>query len=339
MLWATQLIRISLKYASLTGKAFESDGGLHGVRVTRCYLDRPQQSPKLKWEGVISINNVENRDHGMRVWRANGIGKEKFVSRSDFENLENFSLLHLTVVKDALHPKQCFSPTKARENTQKKQRCFKSRSRAQGEWCRRPWQPRWFIPLSRRRKYQTISGTFLPSKSLRCKQAQVCLGTRNVTGSVCAKLFCWKRVFREYRSGAPSSLSAPSQGWALKSAVTSHRRLTKEQKKYLTYLVLIGEQTGRNLSPDEVSMSMRKARGPDGVCLFSADNYPSPKQVASFTSRLAKMSALGMAVILSEEDENDNSTNRLPQKTSQVTGSCVYQASHYVRNLQHLQNG
>ena len=86
-------------------------------------------------------------------------------------------------------------------------------------------------------------------------------------------------------------------------------------------------------------MAMRKARGPDGVCLFSADNYPSPKQMAIFTSRLAKMSALGMAVILSEEDENDNSTNRLPQKTSQVTGSCVYQASHYVRNLQHLQNG
>ena len=119
MLWATQLIRISLKYASLTGKAFESDGGLHGVRVTRCYLDRPQQSPKLKWEGVISINNVKHRDHGMGVWRAYGIGKEKFVSRSDLENLENFSLPHLTVVKDALHPKQCFSPTKERKTTKR----------------------------------------------------------------------------------------------------------------------------------------------------------------------------------------------------------------------------
>lgn len=54
-------------------------------------------------------------------------------------------------------------------------------------------------------------------------------------------------------------------------------------------------------------MSMRKARGPDGVCIFSAEDYLSPKQMASFTSRLAKMLALGMAAILSEKDEDDNS--------------------------------
>ncbi|KAK2566145.1 hypothetical protein P5673_009592, partial [Acropora cervicornis] len=96
----------NIKAAKQVKKAFEYDGGLHGVHVTICYLDRPQQSPKWKWEGVISINNVKHRDHGMRAWRAYGIGKEKFVSRSDFENLENFSLPHLTVVKDALHPKQ-----------------------------------------------------------------------------------------------------------------------------------------------------------------------------------------------------------------------------------------
>ena len=54
-------------------------------------------------------------------------------------------------------------------------------------------------------------------------------------------------------------------------------------------------------------MSMRKARGPDGVCLFSSEDYLSPKQITSFFSRLAKKSALGLVVTLSEEDEDDNS--------------------------------
>ena len=38
------------------------------------------EAPILKWEGVSSINNVKHEDHGMRVWRAYGIGKGHFVS-------------------------------------------------------------------------------------------------------------------------------------------------------------------------------------------------------------------------------------------------------------------
>ena len=109
----------NIKAAKQMKKAIESDGGLNGFRVTLCNRDCPQQAPKLRWEGVIFINNVKHRDHGMRVWRAQGIGKENFVSRSDFENLENFKLPHLIVVKDALHPKQCLSPTKARKTTKR----------------------------------------------------------------------------------------------------------------------------------------------------------------------------------------------------------------------------
>ena len=278
----------------------------------------------------------------MRVWRAYGIGKEKFVSRSDFENLENFSLPHLTVVKDALHPKQCFSPTKERKTTKRGNAASNQGLELKESDVEDHDNHVDLFPCPEEGSIRRYQGHSSLQSHLGVSMHKYALKLETLQDKAMQQYAQKSSVESEYldsTSGAPSSLSAPSQGWALKCAVTNHRRLTKEQRKYLTYLLLIGEQTGRNLSPDEVSMAMRKARGPDGVCLFSADNYPSPKQMASFTSRLAKMSALGMAVILSEEDENDNSTNRLPQKTSQVTGSCVYQAPHYARNVQHLQNG
>ena len=70
---------------------------------------------------------------------------------------------------------------------------------------------------------------------------------------------------------AEESMEVPSakMGWALKHSSTSRRRLNEKQKKYLVDLFLLGEQTGRKASPDEVSKSMRKARNADGsLCLF-----------------------------------------------------------------------
>ena len=46
-------------------------------------------------------------------------------------------------------------------------------------------------------------------------------------------------------------------GWALKGASTSKRRFSEKQKKYLTDLFLLGEQTGRKADASEVSKSMR----------------------------------------------------------------------------------
>ena len=83
--------------------------------------------------------------------------------------------------------------------------------------------------------------------------------------------------------GAPSSVSPPSQGCALKSAVTSHRRLSKEQKKYLINLLLIGERTGRKSSPDEVSMSMRKLEVPMAFVYYQLKTTSSPNRSQVFS--------------------------------------------------------
>ena len=52
---------------------------------------------------------------GIRVWRAHGIGKEKFLPWSDFQDLYNFFMPHLAAIKDTRHPKQSFSPVRARK--------------------------------------------------------------------------------------------------------------------------------------------------------------------------------------------------------------------------------
>ena len=51
---------------------------------------------------------------------------------------------------------------------------------------------------------------------------------------------------------------------------------------------------------------MRKARSPEGTPLFQAEDYLSPKQIASFFSRLSKKSVLNAPDIVSEEEENGN---------------------------------
>ena len=109
----------NIKAAKQVKKAFESDGVLHGVRVTRCYLDRPQQSPKLKWEGVISINNVKNRDHGMRVWRANGIGKKNLFRGATLKILKTLHYSTSLWLKTPCIPSNVLAPPR-HEKPQKK---------------------------------------------------------------------------------------------------------------------------------------------------------------------------------------------------------------------------
>ena len=105
--------------------AIESGGGICGVRIKLCPLDCPhKQGPnyKLRWEGMSFVNNVTYEKKGMRVWRAYGIGKGKFLPWSDFQDLDNFSMPHLTVIKDTCHPKQPFSPIRARKSSTKESR-------------------------------------------------------------------------------------------------------------------------------------------------------------------------------------------------------------------------
>ena len=84
------------------------------------FIDYPhKQGPKLRWEGMSFVNNVTYERKGTRVWRAYGIGKGKFLPRSNFQDLDNIFMPHLTVIKDTCHLKQPLSAIRACKSSSK----------------------------------------------------------------------------------------------------------------------------------------------------------------------------------------------------------------------------
>ena len=76
------------------------------------------------------------------------------------------------------------------------------------------------------------------------------------------------------------------EGWALKCTKKAYR-FNKEQKAYLDAKFAIGQTTGKKLDGDIVAREMRRALGPDGVCLFKVSEFLTPQQISSYFSRRA----------------------------------------------------
>ena len=74
----------------------------------------------------------------------------------------------------------------------------------------------------------------------------------------------------------------------------------------------IGQATGRKLDAEMVAREMRRARGPDGMCLFQASEFLSASQVASFFSRQSA------AVRQSDPDDMDLQASEEESNFSQV---------------------
>ena len=294
--------------------AIESGGGLRGVRVKLCSIDYPhKKGPKLRWEGVSLVNNVTYEKKGMRVWRAYGVGKGKFLSWSDFQALDNFFMPHLAVIKDTCHPKQPVSAIRARKRSTKESSATvlpdpeyeDSDAEQHGSTaglftCKEEGCIKSFQRFSSLQNHLDVGKHILERETFLDKaMVQYAEKLEQGASSLDSPLF-------ECASKAPSVVTPILQGWALKGAATTRRRLTKEQKNFLTDLFLIGERTGGKSNPEEVAKSMRKARRPEGTLLFQAEDYLSSKQIASFFSRLSKKSVLNAPDIVSEEEEDSN---------------------------------
>ena len=68
-------------------------------------------------------------------------------------------------------------------------------------------------------------------------------------------------------SGLSSDYPGLFEGWARNCSKTAYR-FNEKQKAYLDAKFAIGQATGKKLDGDIVARVMRRALGPDGVCLF-----------------------------------------------------------------------
>ena len=116
---------------------------------------------------------------------------------------------------------------------------------------------------------------------------------------------------QESASAPTSDIPPLLMGWALKYSSSSRRRHSEAQKKYLTNLFVLGEQTGRKADPEQVAKSMRKARDAGGSFLFDADSYLTSKQIASFFSRLSSKKSLPESCSSSANDNEEDPVNDL----------------------------
>ncbi len=72
--------------------------------------------------------------------------------------------------------------------------------------------------------------------------------------------------------------------WAQKTSTVLRKRFSENQKRYLSKLFDVGEQTGHKLDANNVSKSMREARNIDGsFCLMQASTSRQSKSQVFFS--------------------------------------------------------
>ena len=96
-----------------------------------------------------------------------------------------------------------------------------------------------------------------------------------------------------------------SMGWA-QTKSKRRSRFSVKVKNYLLEQFMIGEETGRKVTPAEASARMRTVRTEEGARIFGKDEWLTPQQVNSYFSRLAAMKKIDQqpAALVSLEEED-----------------------------------
>ena len=74
--------------------------------------------------------------------------------------------------------------------------------------------------------------------------------------------------------GLSSDYPGQVEAWVLECTKKAYR-FNEKQKAYLDAKCAIGQTTGKKLDSDIVAREMRRALGPDGVCLFKVSEFHS----------------------------------------------------------------
>ena len=297
-----------------------------GVRVMLC---RPPSFPTSlpgKWEGVSFINNIEYGKATMKVWREYGIGKGKTIKWAQFGLPKDSPIPTLDVLEDAAVPKAIFINITARKAAAKEKKMNENEQETPEfedepiddtgsshvnlfscleDGCIKTFQR--FSSLQRHLdfgKHQfNLERETLLDKAILSYATKLEHGSDAIAGAPSED----SRILH-----AKAYVSSLPMGWALKSSGSKRKRFTIEQRRYLTNVFLLGEETGIKADPNNVSLAMRKARNVDGSTLFETTDYLTPRQISSFFSRLAKKKTLSadkcLHTVLEEEEEDDDDT-------------------------------
>ena len=297
--------------------AMESNGGVRGLSVVLGgSLQIPEKYLPEKWEGVSLINDIVYKKRNMEVWRAYDVGNGKKIQYTKFESTKSSSSVTLPTLNKMEDSDQIpdFCDVLARKSRKEKETKADAESHQDDsdtdddslftcseEGCVKAFQR--FSSLQKhldfgKHQYALEKETFL-DRAMQIYAENLESGKANI------------EEVQESASQPSSDIPPLLMGWALKYS-SSSRRFTEAQKKYLTDLFVLGEQTGRKADPEQVSKAMRKTRDANGSFLFDAGSYLTSKQITSFFSRLsAKKSLPATWSSTSDNDEEESNDDML----------------------------
>ena len=123
-------------------------------------------------------------------------------------------------------------------------------------------------------------------------------------------------------------------GWALKT-ISKKACFTQKQNEFLKQQFEIGEQSGREADPSEVSKLMRSARDELGARRFQPEEVLTGQQITGFFSRLAAKKKLAPSTV-----NRGDSDDKIPGEDNKETEAEVVHSEicvHVMRevSLQH----
>lgn len=293
-------------------EAIDSYGGVRGCRAAVVEVNTKKQTTGThKISGISQLNNFQyTQDGGIIVWRAFRVGEGKRISKQELSKMgrpssdtgvkivlpscephESTGMLKKTSKQTSEVPHivtMPVTPPADQEDCQlfncPEEGCVKN-FRTSKNLQRHLDLGRHHFKLHEESQYDQI----------RRKWAQHCMSLKPQNPSY---LFTAS-------SSSEEVVSDVVIGWAQTRSKRSNR-FPEKVKKFLLEQFMIGEETGRKVTPAEGANRMRSLRDDAGNRLFEKSEWLTVQQVTSYFSRLAamkRMSQLPTAVESLEEED------------------------------------
>ncbi|CAH3177369.1 unnamed protein product [Porites lobata] len=291
-------------------EAIDSYGGIKGCRASVIELDtRKQTTNAPKLSGISQLNNFEyTEDGGMTVSKAFKVGEGRKISKQELAKVgQPRSETGVKVILpfcDPVNATGLLKKASTRPPGDQAKQTVVSPTNDEGiPWFTCPEQGciktfrtnqtlqrhldfgRHEIKLHEESQYDQI----------RHKWAEHCLSLKPQNPS-CA--------LTASSSFGVTEENVLSMGWA-QTKSKRRSRFSVKVKNYLLEQFMIGEETGRKVTPAEASARMRTVRTEEGARIFGKDEWLTPQQVNSYFSRLAAMKKIDQqpaALVSLEED-------------------------------------
>ena len=302
-------------------EAIDSYGGVKGCRAAVIEVNEMKQTATFKFSGISQLNNFQyTDDEDIIVWKAFQVGVGRKIAKQELckmgrpksetgvqvmlpscEPDETIGALKKTSKQSSDDPKAVTMTSTSPEDDEDcdvfscpEEGCIKA-FRSNQNLQRHLDLGRHQFKLHEESQYDQI----------RRKWAEHCLSLKPENPSFLSTA----------SSTAKDVESEVVNGWALTKSKRSNR-FSEEVKSFLLEQFMIGEETGRKITPAEATARMRSQRNEAGDLKFGKGEWLTIQQVTSYFSRLAAMKKIGQqpAAVESIQEEDIEAVVELSER-------------------------